>query len=554
MTKLTEPGAYILEFGITSPKMRVSIEWLFYFRNKEKKFMRSQFKYLSLLAAVLAILLMAAPVFNKDVKKTTIKGVVVEKPVHQPVKIGSPEEMMGQAGAAGARGGGMPAGGPGGGSRGMPGGESGAGAVQGLGDSSKATPTVYIDDGKYSAGKSKTGGVTPGQVGDKSALGLKLTSKEGNVGGVYVKGLGSEYTIANANIVLSGDGSGLGGPGSGASADDFATLIIRDSNITTNGQNKNATSAQNHSILKVYNSTLTAHGVPFTPDITNTEQKKQLEIDGNSRTHVTLSNSLSFFYYSTIIADGWAALSTDFSDNFVYLEANHCTVKTLKAGYGTYADGGCHVAINSSDFDVASMAGIIAGEADITFRDTKAKCGTYFALIHSIGSPSEVGTLKVSGGEITCKSPVVLIKSANAEIKFDGVNVVSQSGVLLKSVISADPQAAKAANTKGQRVYGIQATFKDMDVAGDIDHTVDKENRTMTVYLDCATLKGAIREAQISLNSRSKWIATGDSNVTIIGDVDVSQIDAAAGVTINAIADESGTFNLASGGRLILKK
>jgi hypothetical protein len=517
--------------------------------------MRSQFKHLSLLAAVLAILLVAAPVFNKDVKKTTIKGVVVEKPVHQPVRIGSPEEMTAPVGAAGGRGGAMPAGaggGPGGGSRGMPGG--GSGAVQGMGDSSKATPTIYIDDGKYSAAKSKSDGGTAGQVGDKSALGLKLNSKEGNVGGVYVKGLGSEYTIANANIVLSGDGSGLGGPGSGASADDYATLIIRDSNITTNGQNRNATSAQNHSILKVYNSTLTAHGIPFTPDITNTEQKKQLEIDGNSRAHVTLSNSLSFFYYSTIIADGWAALSTDFSDNFVYLEANNCTVKTIKAGYGTYADGGCHVAINSSDFDVASMAGIIAGEADITFRDTKAKCGTYFALIHSIGSPSEVGTLKVSGGEIACKSPVVLVKSANAEIKFDGVNVTSQSGVLIKSVISVDPQAAKAANTKGQKIYGIQATFKDMDVAGDIDHTVDKENRTMTVYLDCTTLKGAIKEAQVSLNSRSKWIATGNSNVTLIGDVDVSQIDAAAGVIVNAIAGESGTYDLESGGKLILKK
>jgi hypothetical protein len=44
-----------------------------------------------------------------------------------------------------------------------------------------------------------------------------------------------------------------------------------------------------------------------------------------------------------------------------------------------------------------------------------------------------------------------------------------------------------------------------------------------------------------------------DSNVAIIGSVDISQIDAPAGVTITAIANESGTYALASGGTLVLK-
>jgi len=42
--------------------------------------------------------------------------------------------------------------------------------------------------------------------------------------------------------------------------------------------------------------------------------------------------------------------------------------------------------------------------------------------------------------------------------------------------------------------------------------------------------------------------------VTIIGDVDFKQFDAVKGVTINATAGESGTYTLASGGTLILKK
>jgi hypothetical protein len=83
------------------------------------------------------------------------------------------------------------------------------------------------------------------------------------------------------------------------------------------------------------------------------------------------------------------------------------------------------------------------------------------------GSHTEVGTLKVTGGEIACKNPAVIVKS----------------------------------------------------------------------HIDGA----------------SKWIATADSKVTILGSANVAQIDAPKGVTINSVAKESGTYTLASGGTLILK-
>jgi hypothetical protein len=123
--------------------------------------------------------------------------------------------------------------------------------------------------------------------------------------------------------------------------------------------------------------------------------------------------------------------------------------------------------------------------------------------------------------------------------------------VLLKSAMSVDPNAAAAAKPK-EKVYGIHATFRNMDAVGDILHD-DKENRGMTVYLEATTLKGTIKDAYLKMNRLSKWIATADSNVSIIGDVDLSQFDAPAGVTITAIASETGTHKLAGCGTLILK-
>lgn len=475
---------------------------------------------------------------NGDTQTVTIKGAVVEEVERQTFKMPSEEEMI----ASGKLPGGMegePGGAPGGAGR-----PPGAGGPTEPGGGAALTPAIYINDGKYIAAESKKDVVTGGKITDAYASGIKISADQGNIGGVYVKGTESEYTLADAEIELSGDGGELGGAGSGAASDERSTLILRNVDITTSGVSKSATSATNYSTLKVYNSTLTAHGVPF--DQSDISPPAALEIKGNSRTHVTMSNSYSYFYYSTIIADGWAALSTDGSMGFVYLEANNCEVKTVNSGYGTYADGCCHNYFNYCDFDVASMATIIAGEADCTFRNTKARCGTYFAMIHCVmGLPIEVGTLNVTGGEIECKSPVVIVKSQNAVINFDGVKVTSEDGILVKSIVNDDLDATK---TNGQKVYGIHTTFKGMDVSGDIIH--EDTDRDMYVNLDSTTLKGAIKDAIIMFDGTSKWIATSDSNVTITGSIDVAQIDAPAGITINAVAGVEGTFILRSGGTL----
>ena len=66
--------------------------------------------------------------------------------------------------------------------------------------------------------------------------------------------------------------------------------------------------------------------------------------------------------------------------------------------------------------------------------------------------------------------------------------------------------------------------------------------------------EGRDQGAVITIDGASKWIATADSKVTIDGSVNISQIDATKGFTINAVAGEEGTFTLSRGGTLVLKK
>lgn len=430
--------------------------------------------------------------------------------------------------------------------------DSGGGPAPQAAPVEKDAPAIYIDSGKYVAEESKTSVVTGGKIEDASATGVKISAEGSNIGGIYVKGEGPEYVVSDAVIELSGDIKGMGGVTAGAAADDHGTLTLKNCAITVNGNGRNTVSSTNNSTLKVYNSTLIGHDAPFEllpiDDPSLTGASKYLEVQGNSRTTITMQNSYSYFYDSTIIADGWGALSTDAGGEFVYMEATNCKVRTLTSGYGAYADLLCHDTFNNCDFDVASMAVVVAGCGDATFNDTKANCGTYFALLHCVtGSHTEIAALKVSGGDITCKSPAVLIRSHNVDVNFDGANLTTESGILIKTMVNPDPNTTP---TDGIKVYGVHATFKDMDVAGDIIH--EDPARIMSVDLTSTTLSGAINNAYVMLDDNSKWIATGDSSVTIVGSFNGSQIDAPAGVTITAVTGEKGIYTLPGGGTLIL--
>jgi hypothetical protein len=77
----------------------------------------------------------------------------------------------------------------------------------------------------------------------------------------------------------------------------------------------------------------------------------------------------------------------------------------------------------------------------------------------------------------------------------------------------------------------------------------------MNVSLLNASLQGTITDAYIQLIN-SRWTATGDSAVCLVGKTAVESMDALAGVTICAVAGEGcslqGQYTLASGGKLVV--
>ena len=413
------------------------------------------------------------------------------------------------------------------------------------------TPSIHVKDGKAEIVKREL--VYGGDVSDDSAEDLRIVSYDGLTGGVYVEGAASDYTVTGASISLSSDGQGLGEQSAGAGVSNHGRLTLRNCLIDVTGAARTATSASGGSVLKVYDSAIISHGAPFGADAPETGKTyagppAPLEIQGNNRTHCTILNSYSYFYNSLISCDGWACLSTDASNGYVYLEANGCRVIANKSGYGAYADWGCHDVFNDCSFNVASQGAIMAGECSVKWNRSTVNCGTYLAMVHCVmGRHTEVGELYVTD----CK-----VKTGSNAIEVHGQNLVA---VLKNSVIDAkgclyharkndDPNATRV---NGRPTPGDELRLIDMSANGDILH--EDPERDCRVYLASACLSGAVRNAYISMDQGSRWYATGDSDVVLGSDLSTEQLDAPEGVTITMKAAEGqGEYTLLSGGKLVV--
>jgi hypothetical protein len=416
-----------------------------------------------------------------------------------------------------------------------------------------------VDAGKFVAEKSNPSAVSGGKTGDGFATGIKITSKVNDFGGIIVKGGKSIYTLSDSTIDLYGDGTSEG-TAVGVTVDDGGTLILKNVKITTNGLRSSTVSAGNRSTLRVFDSTLRANGgkpaegvkYPEWPSPGGLGAPTPLKLEGYSRDTLVLSNSVAYYYNSTIISDGWGALSTDGANGFLYLEANDCDIRTIKAGYGTYADTGATVVINNSKMNNGGYAGIIAGQASLTLNNVTGASGRNEVMIHNVthlGTGAEIGTLKIKGGHMVTEEAAILVKSANASITLDGAELVAKNGILVQSRINDDSGYTK---TNGKKVPGVRVKLKNENLEGNFIH--EDPDREMTLTFVASKLKGAVKNASLSLDSDSKWTATGDSRVTLVGKMEVASIDAPAGVTITAAAGKdcplNGSYKLVSGGAL----
>jgi hypothetical protein len=410
---------------------------------------------------------------------------------------------------------------------------------------------LWLKDGKIDQEKSGAANYSAGVTESGNILNYAIKSDKPELNAVVIDG--GTTVMLSPDIQLSGCGcSDFTCKGTGILAQGGAKVDIRDGEIVTRGATRAATIATTGATLKVYDSTLATYGGPlpegYVPVIGPgmMEPPAPLGLGGNCRTHLSMDNSESYFYNCKIYGEAWAALSTDASGGYVYLEANDSSIDMGGNGYCIYADNGCHVVLNRCTVSSGNVFGIQDGNSSVKFLDVSGACKGYGFLIHGgMHDLEDIGTIRLQDCDLTSKGPMFRCKSTNVDIYLKHCKITAEDGVILETMLTDDTFYYQT-RSHGADDYGVQVTLEDMEVFGDF-HCQDPERKTCLNLVATAITGSITGYPQVQLTEGSSYTATKDSEITLIGSAE--GIDAAAGVTIR-VKGVGETTSLPSGGVL----
>lgn len=401
-------------------------------------------------------------------------------------------------------------------------------------------------NGERTNGVPYSGGVSKGCIQN-----FAVDSERDELNAVVLEG--GTHVMLSPEIHLSGCGcSDFTCKGTGVLACSGATADVRNAKIITHGCTRAATIATTGATLKVFDSTLETYGGPFPEGYVPVigpgmmEPPAPLGLGGNCRTHLSMDNSESYFYNCRIYGEAWAALSTDSSGGYAYLEANDSDVIMNGNGYCIYADNGCHVVLNHCHLSSGNVFGIQDGNSSVVFRNVDGSCQGYGFLIHGgMHDLEDIGTIRLKDCDLTSHGPMFRCKSTNADIYLKNCRITATDGVILETMLTDDAHYYQT-RTHSENEYGVQVTMEEMELFGDFN-CLDPERNTCLNLVNTQITGGISGYPRFRLTEGSTFTATRDSEITLLGSSE--GLDAAAGITISA-KGTGETVSLPSGGTL----
>ncbi|MGD8909045.1 MAG: hypothetical protein PVI92_06820, partial [Chromatiales bacterium] len=325
-------------------------------------------------------------------------------------------------------------------------------------------------------------------------------------------------------------------------ADNEAVVAIDNTYLQVDGAQRYGDSSYGSSTTIVNDSYFVSTGNAggFTDDISEPYSNEALLISGTARTNFSISATDTYYFNSTVVAEGWAALSTDSSTgDGLDLYAYNTIAKALNGGYATYADYGCRVFLYGSDLEAAEIGAIIAKSGRISVMDADSADesllylnkgrkdwsqstiygGRNAVMLHTpdmMGTgidAADSGYLKVINSRLATdqrlvstfdyssysdaiqayvdyvSGDLILLKSTSATIYLERAELDAYNDVLIHSVLNSDAMGNFLAAGDNEAVDGdgnlmvepIAVTMKDMRAQGDIIHEDYQRNMELTI-------------------------------------------------------------------------
>ena len=403
-------------------------------------------------------------------------------------------------------------------------------------DAQAATVLFTVDGETVTPGESEYYTLT-GEIGPDKAEGIELAIRDFSTNGICVTG--GEYTIENSVITAKASAPVSGSTEAGGYCAGVVNglLTIKNSTLTASGKggvfgNYTVYCAENGTLV-VINSDIIQLGSAGDPEgyteaIMEPPSNGGLYISGYSRANMSMGVTKTYYYGSYVETDGWAAMSTDMTQNLSFYAYDSVGV-AIHGGYGTYADSSCKDYFYGSVLSGAEIGAIIsnngaiymANGADATeeallylpedyefteeyiAREGRSllEGGRHALQIHSPeeskgvtrgmtaifnAADTDLITSEELYANVTLvdwaedygvaaqeyidftRGAIFVVKSAYADLDLTRCTAESYTDTLLMTVVNSDSMSAYALTSHDMTGRGTDLTLTECDIAGDV--------------------------------------------------------------------------------------
>ena len=165
-----------------------------------------------------------------------------------------------------------------------------------------------------------------------------------------------------------------------------------------------------------------------------------LFLEGKVRATNAVGASHATYNRSTVISQGWGALSTDSDDlytdwsNPTQLNINDSYIAVLTSGYGAYSDGGARDYFSGSVIDVPDYAAVETGSGIVSFENCYINSGEYGVMTHSGNSTGEI---VFRGSALHVGEAGVMLRDTANTVTFDGCSIAFDGTYTIDPAIAA---------------------------------------------------------------------------------------------------------------------
>lgn len=231
---------------------------------------------------------------------------------------------------------------------------------------------------------------------------------------------------------------------------------------------------------------------------------------------MSVGESLTYYLNSNVIAEGWAALSTDSATgNGLDLYAYNTYAEAINGGYGVYADTDCRVTLYGSTLKSSEIGAIISKSGDINFL--------------SSASVDDITASYLDIGDITTTDGIIVTGGRNAvmlhapDMMGEGIHATDTGVLTVKdSTLATNTELGNNAITNYAEKYGEAVGAYVEHIKGS---AILIKSTSTNITLDNATLEpysGVLVHTVLNNDSMGNFLEEGDADNELVDNVNVT--------------------------------